>query len=131
MNYLAQALALQRNPYCRGRIMNFEPIRKFHDVLHFGASTRGISLSSNFIDVSNTDPFKFHLYNLVANWFLNEGKILNWIFIIYQWNCMDRSISIYHQVFSNLKRVSNLNMIIQRATKQVGNAAIIIHMVIL
>ena len=56
------------------------------------------------VDESNTDPFSFPLYCLVANGFIKENNLFSCLFIIFQWNCIARSISIDHKGFTNMKR---------------------------
>ena len=107
--------------------MSYEHIRKFHNTMLFGASEKGVNLSGTYliemkkfldnykkevasknkegaVDESNTDPFTFPLYCLVANWFIKENNLFSWLFIIFQWNYMARSISIDHIGFTNMKR---------------------------
>ena len=105
--------------------MSFEYIRKFHDAMLFRASEKGVTLPVVYfiemkklvdnhkkevaskkeevaVDESNTDPFTFPLYCLVANWFVKKNNLFSWLFIIFQGNCMARSISIDHIGFTNI-----------------------------
>ena len=94
--------------------MSYEHIRKFHNAMLFGASEKGVTLPHTYliemkkfldnykkqvakrkegaVDESNTDHITFPLYCLVANWFIKENNLFGWLFIIFQWNCMARSI---------------------------------------
>ena len=56
------------------------------------------------VDGYNSDPFSFTLVRLLCMWFFESGDIFSWMFILKQWNCMTRSISIDCIGFSNLKR---------------------------
>jgi hypothetical protein len=108
-----------------GKFSSHEHIRKYHDAILFGAEEAGVVLGEGYrsgmdiflnsykkelakqrqkgnVDKQEADHISFSLYRLLRQWFLKTGNIFGWLFLVMQWNCMARSISIDCLGFHNL-----------------------------
>ena len=115
------------NPEQMDKLYSFEHIRKYHDAMLFGASQSRAILTNNYYvevrkflddrkkevasakkegktDESAAEAFSFPLYTQLCTWFLQNGSIFEWCFMIMQWNCMARSTSIDDIGFRNLHK---------------------------
>ena len=102
-------------------------IRKYHDAIKFGCRTIDAALPQEYhtgmakylmsvkkekkkakekglLDEAEADPIAFPLYKQICQWFLEEDDMTSFVFTLFQWNCMARSINIDPLGFHNFSK---------------------------
>lgn len=107
-----------------GKLKSVEDIRKYKDVIMWGATVAGERLPTSFYEMIDTflngykkewtqakkkgnveevsaDPIPMPVYKLLLKWALDSNNIMAWYWTIAQWNFMARSASIDPLHFKN------------------------------
>ena len=115
------------NPLKKDYMYSFETIRKYHDSILYGAEVKKMSLPENYhmemkafldnykkeyqgakkagkVEEIESDPFSFSLLRLICTWFVAKGNVFAWCFLLTQWNCMARSISVDCLGWHNMRK---------------------------
>jgi hypothetical protein len=104
-----------------------EDLRKYGDAVMWGAQIAGQRLPTEYyeemdrfkasykkeyagakkdgpIEENEAEPITAKLFRLICQWALEENNVYVWVFGLFQWNMMARSINVDPLSFHNLKR---------------------------